>query len=126
MQQQLLALARDITPETVLDALRVHVGAANGITAAQLAHAITDRFDKCDERRLRTCVEQLRMEGHEICAHPSDGYYIAANAAELEHCCTFLVERALTSLRQVAQLKRCALPDLYGQLGLPTTTGERQ
>jgi hypothetical protein len=119
MHQPVLALARDITPETVRDALRGHIGAANGISAAALAETITGRQSACDERRLRQCVEQLRNEGHAICAHPSIGYFIAATAAELNGTCVFLVERAMTSLRQVSRLKNRALPDLYGQLGLP-------
>ena len=115
-----------ITPATVLDALRHRIGEANGITAAALAFALTARQHPADERKLRQAVEHLRRQGHEICAHPAAGYYFAGNAADLERTCLFLVNRAMTSLNQAAAMKRVAVPNLYGQLGLPmpeTTKG---
>lgn len=115
-----------ITPDTVLAALRPRIGAANGITAAALAFQLTARRTEADERRLRQVVEHLRRQGHEICAHPTVGYFMAANAADVERTCLFLVARAMTSLTQAAALRRRAVPDLYGQLGLPlpaTTEG---
>jgi hypothetical protein len=34
--------------------------------------------------------------------------------------CNFLYDRAMTSLRQIATMRRVSLPDLRGQLHLPT------
>ncbi|MBL8260899.1 MAG: hypothetical protein JNM58_00640 [Xanthomonadaceae bacterium] len=114
-----------ITPETVLAALLPRLGEANGITASQLAFALTARQHAADERSLRKVIEHLRRQGHEICALPRAGYYMAANAEDLERACVFLVDRAMTSLSQAAAMRRVAVPNLYGQLGLPmpdTTT----
>jgi len=119
MHQPALDLTRTITPETVLDALSRRVGAANGASAAALVEQITGAHNPADERALRECVVLLRTEGHQVSAHPAAGYYLAANADELNATCVFLYERAMTSLRQISQLKRIALPDLAGQLGLP-------
>lgn len=116
---QLALLPREITPETVLVALRSRVGAANGLTAAELARQITGRHAAADERRLRQVIEQLRLDGHAICATPEEGYHLAANADDLNRTCLYLARRGMTTFRQVAAMKRVALPDLYGQLGLP-------
>lgn len=108
-----------ITPQTVFEALQGCVGEARGLTAEQLVLQITGRRSAADERRLRQVIEALRTDGHRICAHPAHGYYLAANDDELDRACEFLVERAMTSLRQVSAMKRVALPDLRGQLRLP-------
>lgn len=121
---QLSLLPREITPDTVLAALQRRIGEANGMTAAALTFDITGRQSAADERRLRDVIVQLRLEGHAICSHPTVGYYMAATAADLTKACTYLVERALTSLRQVSAMKHVALPDLYGQLGLPMPANE--
>ena len=114
-----------IAPDTVLDALRHRIGEANGITAAALVFQLSARNSDADLRKLRQVVEHLRRQGHEICAHPAAGYFFPANAADLERTCQFLVARAMTSLTQAAAMRRVAIPNLYGQLGLPvpiTTT----
>lgn len=116
---QLALLPRELTPESVLLALQGRRGAANGITARDLVYVITQRVSSADERKLRQVIEKLRRDGHPICAHPAFGYHFAASAAELDRACSFLVDRAMTSLEQVGAMKRVALPDLYGQLGLP-------
>lgn len=116
-----------ITPENVIAALRPRIGAANGITAAALVFQLMARHTQADERRLRQVVEHLRRQGHEVCAHPAAGYFMAASAADVERTCLFLVARAMTSLTQAAALRRRAVPDLYGQLDLPipeTTTSK--
>jgi hypothetical protein len=59
-------------------------------------------------------------EGHAICGTPSHGYYIAADAAELEETCEFLRSRALHSLNLESKLRKIPLPDLLGQLHVPT------
>lgn len=121
---QLPLLPREITPETVLHALVRRLGPANGITATELAEQITGRQNAADERRLRTVIEQLRLDGHAICATPEAGYHIAANAEDLNRTCVFLMKRLVSTARQVAAMKRVAMPDLYGQLGLPTPDQE--
>lgn len=112
----------EITPEAVLWALRGRVGKANGITATALVIGLTNTSSAAGERRLRACIEHLRNAGHPICATPGDGYFIAANDDELKETCEFLRGRALTSLRQENAMRRIALPELAGQLGLPVTT----
>jgi hypothetical protein len=122
---QLGLFQREITPDSVLAALQARIGAANGMTAAQLSESILGRHGAADERRLRTVVEHLRRQGHAVCAHPSHGYFMAANADELDQTCEFLLGRAMTSLQQISALKHTALPDLRGQLGLPLQTNPR-
>lgn len=120
---QLSLLPREITPETVLAALQRRIGEANGMTVSQLAIEITGRASPADERRLRQVIEQLRLEGHPICATPDAGYHWASGPTDLDRTCSYLVRRMETTARQVAAMKRVALPDLYGQLGLPTPQG---
>ena len=111
-----------ITPARVLAVLQRHIGRANGIHVRELAMCITGSLldAELSQRRVRHVVTELRMEGHHVCATPSEGYYIAADADELNETCTFLYERAITGLTQVSRMKRIALPDLRGQLHLPT------
>jgi hypothetical protein len=108
---------RDLTPDVVLGALQV--GECHGQTAEQLVYAITGARSIATERRLRQVIEALRTAGHPIGSHPAHGYYLAANDQELDRTCGFLLDRAMTTLRQVSAMKRVALPDLRGQLGLP-------
>lgn len=116
---------REITPEAVLEALLRRVGPANGASAKQLASEVLGTFaEPNDERRLRQVIEQLRNDGHAVCATPEEGYHHAANAVDLNRTCVYLTKRAVTTLRQVAAMKRVAMPDLYGQLGLPTPDNE--
>lgn len=110
--------ARDLTPATVLDALRARLGEQNGITARALVIEITHRESPADERRLRSIVEQLRSDGHRICAHPESGYFVAASDDELQRTLDFLYRRAATSFRQIAAMNRVSMPDLRGQLGI--------
>lgn len=114
-----LFCSNDMTPDAVLAVLQRNVGEAHGLTAEQLAQAVTGRQHHADQRALRKVIEALRTAGHCICAHPAHGYYLAANDDELDRACSFLLDRAMTSLRQVSAMKRVALPDLRGQLGLP-------
>ena len=109
----------DVDRNTVLQALSSHIGKGNGLTAKQLVSEITWETPsdaKC--RRLRQVIEELRREGQHICGHPSSGYFIASNEAELNETCRFLVDRAMTTLTQVSKMKKASLPDLHGQLGL--------
>lgn len=116
----------EITPDTVLSALQGRIGAANGITATKLVIFLTDNTSAAAERRLRDCVVYLRTQGHPVCASTADGYFIAANDQELNETCKFLYDRAMTGLQQAYALKKKALPDLAGQLGLSVTTDQEE
>ena len=106
------------TASDVLTALTRHIGQGNGARADTLVAEITGKPgpDRANERHLRQLITGLRMEGHHICAHPNHGYFIAANDGELDATARFLFERALSSLKQIAAMKRVSLPDLAGQL----------
>lgn len=107
--------------DALLTALRRHIGRARGITVTALAREVLGHEPtRGDERLVRHLVLQLRREGHHVCAHPSSGYYLAADADELDETIAFLRERAMSSLEQIAAMKRISLPDLWGQLKLPT------
>lgn len=84
---------RQLTPTLVLDVLGDHAGEANGINARDLVRKVCGISTAGGERRLRL-------------------------DAELDGTCEFLYARAMTSLTQIATLKRVALPDLRGQLRL--------
>ncbi len=111
-----------ITRDTVLAALGRHIGQARGVSAADLVREITgDLFcEAAGERLLRSCVSELRGDGIAICAHPAHGYFIAETAEELNLCCEFLRSRAMHSLVLESRLRKIPLPDLIGQLTLPT------
>lgn len=112
----------DITPDRVLFVLSRHIGQENGVKATRLAQEVRDSLiaSAADERAVRTAVVALRKSGHHICAHPSTGYFLAANEDELIKSCAYLFDRAMCSLEQVAAMRRESLPDLRGQLRLPT------
>lgn len=96
-----------------------HRGRSRGATVRQLVEALTgDRSTPAMERHIRHLVVEMRKKGIPICACPSQGYYIAASDDELEETCRNLHDRAMTSLQQVAGLRRMALPQLVGQLGI--------
>ena len=106
-----------ITPQRVLDTLRF--GASNGISARALVRVLCGQENSAGERRLRAVIEALRLQGHPVCATPDTGNFMAANEDELTATLAFLYRRAMTSLRQVAGVRRVALPNLAGQLRLP-------
>ncbi|MEW5905127.1 MAG: hypothetical protein AB1722_12390 [Pseudomonadota bacterium] len=103
------------TSDQLLTLLSRHIGKGNGIGVKQIAQQLG-----IQERHARSLVSDLRDEGHAICGTPKAGYYIAANPEELEETCTFLRDRALHSLRLESRLRRIPLPDLLGQLHVPT------
>ncbi len=103
------------TKNDALSILQRHVGAANGVTAEQLAVALG-----IPKRAVRHLVTELREDGIAVCGHPRTGYFIAANDEEIKETCKFLRDRAMTSLRLESVLSKTALPDLLGQLHLPT------
>lgn len=104
-----------VTPEQLLSVLTRHIGKGNGIRVNRLAQIL-----ETHERQVRTLISDLRDEGHAICGTPAHGYYIAATAEELEETCAFLHERALHSLKLESRLRKIPLPDLIGQLHVPT------
>lgn len=115
-----------LSTATVLSVLSRHIGRENGATAEQLVREISGFAEPGQAlaavitRQLREAVVQLRLEGHHVCATPEHGYFLAASAEELDATCLFLHERAMTSLKQIAAMKKISLPDLRGQLHLPT------
>lgn len=113
--------SHDMDRDQLLAALRNHIGHANGVTVTALAREVLGAEPtRRDERALRKLVVELRSEGHHVCAHPSTGYFLAASPDELEDTIIFLRDRALSSLQQIAAMKRISVPDLFGQLHLPT------
>ena len=112
----------ELTYHTLLQALRNHIGRERGVTARALAAEILNsyRVDGANERRLRNLVVELRLQGHHVCAHPASGYYLAATPEELEETCAFLRSRAMQSLQQISRMQRISIPDLVGQMHLPT------
>lgn len=114
-----------ITPSTVLAELQHHIGQANGIHVRELVQRITGHGSIVShalalERKVREIVTELRMDGQHVCGHPSTGYYMAATPEELQATCEFLYQRAMTGLSQISRMKNVSLPDLRGQLHLPT------
>lgn len=110
-----------ITRDMLLVALREHIGRARGVTVTALAREVLGvEPTRGDERLVRKLVVELRLEGHHVCAHPASGYYLAETADELDDTLAFLRDRALSSLQQIAAMKRVSVPDLWGQLRLPT------
>lgn len=118
--------AEHVTRDGVLAALTRHVGAERGASIHRLtAEVVGSMFaNEAAERAVRHRIEELRSEGHHICAHPTTGYHMAATEEELDRTCLYLHDRAMTSLRQVAAMKRVSLPDLRGQLRLPAEPRE--
>lgn len=105
-----------MTRSNVLSVLARYIGKENGIKVERLAHEAG-----CTPRQARALVTELREEGVPVCAHPSTGYFMAANDAELQrYFIAFLESRAMRSLHLIARVKRISLPDLLGQLRLPT------
>jgi len=109
-----------ITKQAVLVAMVRHIGRDQGVTAARLVYEMLGRFDPEAERRLRRVIVELRLEGQHICGLPESGYSMAENSAELSAGIRHLHDRAMTSLRQAYAMRGLAMPDLEGQLRLPT------
>lgn len=110
-----------ITASAVLAVLQHHIGRDNGIHVRDLVQRITGQpATDAPERRVREIITELRMDGQHVCGYPSAGYYMAATPEELEATCEFLFGRAMTGLQQISRMKNVSLPDLRGQLHLPT------
>jgi len=106
----------------LLFALSKHVGAGSGVKVEQLLLEITKEYcqvkDSSGERRIRDLIVDLRLEGHQICASPETGYFIAENSNELKQTCEMLNARAMTTLRQTAAMLKQSIPDMVGQMRL--------
>lgn len=111
-----------ITPAQVIAELAHHVGADNGIHVAELVRRISGQqvSNALLERKVRQHITDLRMEGAHICGHPASGYYMAETAKELADTCAFMESRAMSSLVIVSRLRKVSMPELLGQLALPT------
>lgn len=111
-----------ITSAQVLSELQHHIGKANGIHVRELVQRITGQLVNPDmfQRQVRDIVVDLRERGLHICATPSAGYFMAETAEELIETCLFLYGRSMTTLRQISAMQGVSLPDLRGQLRLPT------
>lgn len=111
-----------ITPAQVLTELQCHIGQENGIHVRELVQRITGDLCTSDllERRIRQIVTDLRMDGAHICGHPGSGYFMADSPEELEHTLKFLRSRAMSSLLLESRMRQISMPDLLGQLHLPT------
>lgn len=111
-----------ITPAQVLTELSHHIGQENGIHVRELVTRITGQSVSCAmlERRIRTIVTELRMDGAHICGHPASGYYMAAVPEELEATLQFLRSRAMSSLLLESRMRKVSMPELLGQLSLRT------
>lgn len=103
------------TANQLLSTLAHHIGKGNGINVKRLADMLSS-----SPRHVRKLVSELRGTGHAVCGTPTDGYYIAATADELQHTCAFLRRRAMHSLILESRLMKIPLADLIGQLHLPT------
>lgn len=103
------------TSADLLQLLSDHVGSENGLPAKMLGVILG-----ITERQVRELVSALRLEGVAVCGTPQTGYYIAANAAELDETCQFLRNRAMHSLQLESRLRKIPMPDLLGQLHVPT------
>lgn len=103
------------TADQLLSVLTHHIGKGSGIGVEQLAEILG-----ATPRHIRKLISELREAGVAVCGTPADGYYIAANAEELQHTCDFLRSRAMHSLTLESRLKKIPLADLIGQLHLPT------
>lgn len=114
-------MPNELTRDTLLAALRQHIGRRHGVTATALCRQVIGAHPTSgDERALRTLVVELRNAGHHVCAHPRDGYFLAATTEEMEETCAFLHARAMSSLQQESAMKRVSIPDLVGQMRLPS------
>lgn len=111
---------RVISRDTVLFALAFHIGQASGARARDLVAEICGETSPGLERQLRGVIEELRLEGRPICGHPSTGYFIAQNQEELQRTADFLRDRAAKSFMQAARMLGISLPDLVGQMRLPS------
>lgn len=92
-----------------------HVGQSKAISGEQLAGRLGVKV-----RTVRAWVLKLRCNAVAVCGSPESGYFVAATPAEVESTCNLLVAHAMHSLTVAARMRRTTLPELLGQLTLPT------
>lgn len=107
-----------INTANVLQALSHHIGKAKGVKGSELTREIAGATNGRLQRRVRKCIEELRLHGAAICGKPNSGYFMAENLAELKETIAFLIGRTDKTYRQVRALESLTLPDLAGQLHL--------
>ncbi len=100
---------------TVLTVLSRHIGSNNGVSMRQLEQQLD-----LSPRRIRHFIDALRNDGHAICGTPKEGYYIAETPEEWQKTRDFIVSRSMHGLVWVSRVEKIALPDLLGQLRVPT------
>lgn len=103
------------TPNDLLSLLSRHIGEENGIKADDLARELD-----ITPRQVRELVTNLRMEGAHVCGHPKTGYFMAANEDELIKTIDFIKKRSYHGLVMVSRMGKVSIPDLLGQIHLPT------
>ena len=96
-----------------------HRGKSKGASIKQLAYALTgEESTPSVERHIRKLVVEMRNRGIPVGSCPSQGYFLAESEQDLEDTIRNLEDRAKTTLRQLSALKKMALPELLGQMGL--------
>lgn len=103
------------TKHDLFSLLAYRVGAQYGTSVTTLANLM-----RTTPRQVRQLVSELRMDGIAVCGTPETGYYIAADAEELQQTIDFLKHRALHSLTLASRMSKIPMPDLIGQLHVPT------
>lgn len=105
-----------VTSHELLQLLQHHIGRDRAVTVEGLVVEYRTAFvRRCTGRDLRHQVQELRIAGHHICAHPSSGYFLAATPSELTETIQFLRARAMATLVQISAMTKVSLPDLCGQ-----------
>lgn len=104
-----------MTANNLLTLLSHHIGRGNGLGVK----AIAAQLD-IDPRQVRVHVTDLRLGGHAVCGTPKHGYFIAQTGEELEETCRFIRARSMHGLVLESRMRKIPLPDLIGQLHLPT------
>ena len=115
-----------ITTDQLLSALSHHKGQSKGIHVRELAMQVYGELTVtgAQERAVRKLVNDLRMDGQPICAHPAHGYFIADCQADLDHTINFLHARAMSSLLAVSRLKRISVHTVLTDIANAQTISE--
>lgn len=103
------------TKHDLFKLIALRIGAHRGAPVGTLAFHLD-----IAERDVRKLVTELRLDGIAVCGTPKTGYYIAETAEELQQTVDFLTHRALHSLTLASRMSRIPLPELVGQLRIPT------
>ncbi len=119
---------RDELKQKVRAILERHQGPDDCVNMFELFHAVTGLpvipGRKINQTRpIRSLVEQLRREGCPIALRsgPNGGYFWARNDEELQSTITWFHDRAMSSLRQEAVLKRMEPAEVVKQYEIELT-----